>query len=246
MIKSYWQSLCDAVFSPKVSAEKIESQLRQAQAELPTPVIWLLGKAQSGKTSIIRAMTGSTNAEIGNGFQPCTRTANLFSFPTEASCLLRFLDTRGLGEAGYDPTEDLDYCQKQSHLVMVVIKAMDHAQKPVLDVLESVRKKRPGWPVIVVQTTLHEGYDVPNAPHVLPFPFDSEPWSASIPSGLVRSLKHQRKDFAKFCKRFAVVDLTLPEPAKSPAQAFELFGSLSGDFFKGGRKQPKARKRPAL
>ncbi len=217
MIKTYWQSLCDAVLSPQVSATKVESQLRQSQSNLPVPVIWLIGKAQSGKTSIVRAITGSSNAEIGNGFQPCTRTASLYAFPDEASCLLRFLDTRGLGEAGYNPTEDLEYCQEHAHLVMVVIKGMDHAQKPVLDVLETILKKRPSWPVIVVQTSLHEGYEQRTDPHVIPYPFDTQPWPDSIASNLVRSLKHQRRDFAKFSKRFVAVDLTLPDDQLEPA-----------------------------
>jgi len=247
LIKTYWQSLCDAVFSPQVSFKKVESQLRQRQADLPVPVIWLLGKAQSGKTSIVRAITGSSNAEIGNGFQPCTRTANLYAFPDEASCLLRFLDTRGLGETGYDPTEDLDYCQENAHLVMVVVKAMDHAQKPVLDVLETVRKKRPGWPVIVVQTALHEGYQHRSDPHSMPYPFDSEPWPASVPSELVRSLKHQRMEFAKFSNRFAVVDLTLPEDGLEPANygLESLWAAIEEEFPHGLRSmlesQPELR-----
>src|SRR5690606_34222822 len=33
------------------------------------PVVWLLGKVQSGKTSIIRAVTGASDAEIGDGFR---------------------------------------------------------------------------------------------------------------------------------------------------------------------------------
>ena len=61
-----------------------------------SPVLWLLGKVQSGKTSIVRAFTGSDEATIGNGFTPATRTARLFAFPPEAP-VLRFLDTRGLG-----------------------------------------------------------------------------------------------------------------------------------------------------
>ena len=216
-IKNYWRALRDAVLTPKVSFAKVDAQLRQSQLSLPVPVIWLLGKAQSGKTSIVRAITGSSKAEIGNGFQPCTRTASLYAFPDEATCMLRFLDTRGLGEAGYDPTEDLAYCQEQAHLVMVVIKSMDHAQKPVLTALRAIRKAQPNWPVIVVQTALHEGYKHPNGLHVLPFPFDTEPWPITIPTDLARSLQYQRKEFAGYADRFIAVDLTLPEDGLTPA-----------------------------
>lgn len=194
----------------------------------------------------MRAITQSSNAEIGNGFQPCTRNSSLYAFPDEASCLLRFLDTRGLGEAGYDPTEDLNYCQEHAHLVMVVIKAMDHAQKPVLDVLDTVRKKRPNWPIIVVQTALHEGYEQRTDPHMIPFPFDTQPWPSTLASGLVRSLKNQRSEFAKFSKRFVAVDLTLPEDAMEPANygLESLWAAIEEEFPHGLRSILEAQ--PAL
>src|SRR5690606_4780374 len=113
--------------SPRADAAQVEEQLRKARQSLPKPVIWLLGKTQSGKTSIIRAITGSSKAEIGNGFRPCTRSAQSYAYPDDVDCLLHFLDTRGLGEANYDPAEDIAYFQDQAHLLMVVVRAMDHA-----------------------------------------------------------------------------------------------------------------------
>lgn len=41
------------------------------------PVVWLLGKAGAGKTSVIAALTGDSTAEIGRGFAPCTQSARL-------------------------------------------------------------------------------------------------------------------------------------------------------------------------
>ena len=73
----------------------------------PAAGLWLLGKAQSGKTSLVHAMTGSSRAEIGCGFRPCTRAAQMYSFPDEDECFLRFLDTRGLGEAGQDAATEI-------------------------------------------------------------------------------------------------------------------------------------------
>src|SRR5262245_3839347 len=91
------------------------------------PVVWLLGKVQSGKTSIIRAITRSTDAEIGDGFRACTRTSRIYEFPCDAP-VLRFLDTRGLGEAGYDPGEDLAFSETSAHLVLATMRAMDPQQ----------------------------------------------------------------------------------------------------------------------
>ena len=66
----YWKQLQSALLEPKVDEAALESSLREARKKLPLPVLWLLGKAQAGKTSIIRALTGNEAAEIGNGFQP--------------------------------------------------------------------------------------------------------------------------------------------------------------------------------
>ena len=74
---------------------------------LPAPVFWLFGKTQSGKTTLIKYLTGADAAEIGQGFRPCTRFSRLYEFPTAEAPLLTFLDTRGLDEPDYDPTEDL-------------------------------------------------------------------------------------------------------------------------------------------
>jgi predicted GTPase len=121
------------LLNPTVDDQALELALRSAQARQPVPVVWLLGKAQSGKTSIIRALTDSPNAEIGNGFRPCTRTARLYDFPAEAP-VVRFLDTRGLGEVAYDPAEDIRFCEAQAHLVLGVMKATDLGQEAVFKV----------------------------------------------------------------------------------------------------------------
>jgi len=156
---------------------------------------------------------GSTLPEIGNGFRPCTRTARLYDFPNEAECLLRFLDTRGLGEAEYDPAEDIQFCEDQAHLLIVVIKAADQAPQPLLAPLTAIRKAHPNWPVIVAQTGLHELYP-PGGRHIVPYPYGEEPLPAPAPStaalpgrgpsDLLRSLAAQREWFgnvgARLCR----------------------------------------------
>ncbi len=233
----FWRQLSSAVFSPKLDSAEVEEQLRHARASLPQPVIWLLGKAQSGKSSIIGAITGSTQLEIGNGFRACTRTAKLYSFPAESDCLVRFLDTRGLGEVGYDPAEDMAFCQEQSHLLMVVLKSMDHAQAEVLGALKAIRRAKPNWPVIVVQTCLHEGYANPGDAHTQPYPFDTEPWPTSVPGELARSLQHQRQEFAGMASRFVVVDLTQPEEGYQPPDygLESLWNAIEAEFPQGLR-----------
>lgn len=186
------------------------------------PVVWLLGKVQSGKTSIIRAVTGARDAEIGDGFRPCTRTARLYAFPAEMP-VLRFLDTRGLGEVDYDPAEDLAFAERASHLVLAVMRAMDADQDAVFEALRQVRRRHPDWPVVVAQTSLHDAYS-PGQGHTLPYPF--EPHAppdiiARIPTDLMRALAHQRALLDKLPGRgallFAPIDLTRPEDGLPPA-----------------------------
>lgn len=93
----YWERLRAELLEPRVDEKLLQASLREARVRMPVPVLWLLGKTQAGKTSIIRALTGSEAAEIGNGFQPCTRSSRFYDFPADAP-VVRFLDTRGLGE----------------------------------------------------------------------------------------------------------------------------------------------------
>jgi uncharacterized protein (DUF697 family) len=186
------------------------------------PVVWLLGKVQVGKTSIVRELTGATDAEIGAGYRATTKTARIFGFP-EAKPLIRFLDTRGLGEARYDPAADIAACEGQAHLLLVVMKALDQEQSAVLEVVRTVRNRRPDWPVLVVQTTLHEGY-APGSDHPKPYPFgETDPAhlrAANVPDDLVRSLARQRALFNSIPGREPIVfvpfDVTLAGDPYSP------------------------------
>lgn len=176
------------------------------------PVVWLLGKVQSGKTSIVRALTHATDAEIGNGFRACTRTARVFDFPSDAP-IIRFLDTRGLGEAGYDPAEDIAFCEERAHLILVVARSRDMQLEPVLETLAAVRLRHPDWPVVVAQTSLHDSY-ASGQGHTLPYPFKSDEaiLPEAVPEELVRVLRYQRSLFRPLFGsaqiRFIPIDFT--------------------------------------
>ncbi len=212
-----WRKLRDTLLNPQVDPALLDEAIARASERQPPPVLWLLGKTQSGKTSVIRALTGSERAEIGNGFQPCTQTAAFYDFPADVP-VVRFLDTRGLGEVDYDPAEDIAYCEQQAHLLVVVMKATDQAQQSVVDVLTRVRRRRPDWPVLVVQTCLHEAYP-DDRDHPDPWPFH-EPDSPAIPADLRRCLQAQREMLQALPGEGAVhwvpVDLTLPEDGFEP------------------------------
>lgn len=122
--------------------------------EQPLPTLWLLGKTGAGKSSLIQALTGSSAVEVGNGFSPCTKTSFAYDFPQDKP-LLRFLDTRGLGEAHYDPSEDIKLCQRQSHVLLVVAKVEEQEQSAVLEVLSTIRKAKKIKQVLLVYTAVN-------------------------------------------------------------------------------------------
>lgn len=175
-------------------------------------MIWLFGKVQAGKTSIIRALTGADRAQIGSGFASCTRWAARYDFPNSEFPLAVFLDTRGLGEAGYDPHEDLAAFQAEAHMLLVVVKAMDMALEETLSALETIVRAKPSWPVVVAQTTLHEGYPPDWHDHLSPYPFVAASLPAAVPADLARALTCQRQLFARIpVKQFVPLDFTVPE-----------------------------------
>lgn len=216
---AYWRQLRSVLLDPRVDEEALEASLRDARAKIPLPVLWLLGKTQAGKTSIIRALTGSEAAEIGNGFQACTRSSRFYDFPAGVP-LVRFLDTRGLGEVAYDPADDIRYCEAQAHLLVAVMKVADSGQGAVLEVLRAVRRRHPEWPALIVHTGLHELYPRGTG-HLLPWPYDSDPLPDAVPVDLRRALAAQRDAVAGLPGSARVsnvaVDLTLPEDGFEPA-----------------------------
>lgn len=213
-----WRSLRLALGRPDIDSEQLQQALHEAAVRQSVPVLWLLGTAQSGKTSIVRALTGSTRAEIGNGFQPCTRTASVYDFPADAP-VVSFLDTRGLGEVDYAPDDDIAVCESRAHLVIAVASVDDPRPAVLLEVLRAVRRRHPDWPVVVVQTCLHKVYPEA-AEHVLPYPFDRPGWEGRVPEDLRRLLLAQREQVGTLPGHGAVcwvpIDFTPPGDGFEP------------------------------
>ncbi len=212
-IKANW---IDIILNPKVSDTTLHKKLQEARQSLPVPVFWLLGKIQSGKTSIIQALTGSSRAKVGEGFQSCTQRSDVFDFPSADTAFVRFLDTKGLGEVEYDALEDINWCRKQAHLLMVVIKAMDHELDAVQRAMQQIRCLHPEWPILIVQTGLHEGYSSKTKDHLQPYPAADDSLVSYWPQDLVRSLQIQRERFKAFNAQFVAVDFTQPEDGYTP------------------------------
>jgi uncharacterized protein (DUF697 family) len=175
----------------------------------PVPVFWMLGRTQSGKTSIIKYLTSASQAEIGQGFKPCTRFSREYQFPTPEAPLITFLDTRGLDEPGYDAQEDLAKFNEHAHLILLTVKAMDHGQETLLATLPAIRKAAPHRPILLILTCLHEAY--PQQQHPPRYPFDKGGSESDVPEPLARCLEEQRNRFGNLVDYIIAVDLTPPE-----------------------------------
>jgi uncharacterized protein (DUF697 family) len=194
--------------------KEIHERLDDLVKRTPIPVFWLFGKTQTGKTSIIKFLTGAEDAEIGQGFQACTRFSREYRFPTAEAPLLIFLDTRGLEEPGYDPAEDLARFHSQAHVMIVTVRVLDFASENVLTQLRKVRDIQPARPVVLALTCLHDAY--PQKQHVEPYPFLAdgaveERAHGDVSADLVRSIAAQRRQFEGLYDYVVPVDLTRAE-----------------------------------
>jgi uncharacterized protein (DUF697 family) len=220
LLDRLWTATSVSLFGDVGGAGAADLERARQRAQASALVVWLLGKTGAGKTAIVAALTGDPRAEVGQGFEPCTRTALFYDVPPEAP-LLRFLDTRGLGEAGYDPTSDISWCEEQSHLVLAVMQVSDPVQHVVLNPLQQARHRHPDWPVVVCQTGLHRLYPA-GMGHPTPYPYTGGPedeTQASLPHPLRQALAHQRKLFEVLRgprPRFVPIDFTVPEDGFPP------------------------------
>jgi len=192
-----------------MSDDEFARQRAQILATAPVPVFWLFGKTGSGKSSVVRYLTGESDTLIGNGFRPHTRRSQQYDFPSADSPLIRFVDTRGLGEIAYDPVEDIRQLDSAAHLMIVTVRAADHALADVVRPLEQIRAASPQRPVVLAVTWLHEFY--PQQQHPQPDPFGDSDSQEEIPVELRRSLQEHLRRFAGLVDRMVPLDFTRPE-----------------------------------
>jgi uncharacterized protein (DUF697 family)/predicted GTPase len=199
-----------------LSDEQFEQQRRALLTQTPVPVFWLFGKTGSGKSSIVRYLTGASSVAIGNGYRPQTTTAAQYDFPSSDQPLVRFLDTRGLAEARYDPTEDIAAAKACTHLMIVTARVTDQALEPVLVPLREIKQAAPSRPIVLALTCLHQTY--PQGAHPQPDPFTSDSWRTDerLPENLRRCLLAQEQRFAGLVDRIVPIDLTQSEEGFEP------------------------------
>jgi uncharacterized protein (DUF697 family)/predicted GTPase len=188
----------------EVTSSTLDKRLAELSRATPAPILWMIGKTQSGKTSIIRYLTGAEDAEIGRGFAPCTRFSRQYAFPSSEMPLLQFLDTRGLEEPGYDPAEDIAAFNENAHVVVLTIKLLDHALSKMIPQLKRIRQSKPKRPVILVLSCLHEAY--PQKQHPQPYPYDVA--GGAVPESVQRSIDRHRTELSGLYDYLVPIDLT--------------------------------------
>lgn len=146
-----WRTWLERLINPKASPE-LEELLSRRQSTLP--VLWLMGKTGAGKSSIIQRLTGDSKAQIGNGFEPCTSGSAFYDYPADMPAM-RFLDTRGLAEASYDPSQDLTIARRGSHALLLVTRVDDPSQATLCRALKKLSPGKDDIALLQIHSALH-------------------------------------------------------------------------------------------
>lgn len=85
-----------------IDEAQVAEILERVRSELPTTEAVLMGKPQSGKSSIVRGLTGVSAEIIGQGFRPHTQHTQRYAYPSDDLPLIIFTDTVGLGDVSRD------------------------------------------------------------------------------------------------------------------------------------------------
>ena len=194
----------------------------QAWIAAEAPIIWLLGKTQAGKTSIVAELTGQAHDEVGRGYRPMTTESRVYAFPPDQP-VLRFLDTRGLADrADHDAGAEIAQAREQAHLLLVVLRVNDLEVQEIVEVVTGLRRRNRQLPVVIAQTGLHRCYGVHDR-HVEPYPFDggdADRVRPGVPAALGDAMLAQRRLFAGLKGPppvFVPLDFTRPELGIAPA-----------------------------
>ena len=148
-----------------VDDDQVADILARIRAELPTTEAWLIGKPQSGKSSVVRGLTGVSADIIGQGFRPHTQHTQRYAYPSADLPLLLFTDTVGLGDVERDVAgiiqelqDDLAQQARGARILLVTVKINDFAVDSLHRILQQVRSQHPTIPVVLIVTCLHELY----------------------------------------------------------------------------------------
>ncbi len=197
-----------------VSDTQIAEILQNIRSQLPTTEVLLIGKPQSGKSSIVRGLTGISSEIVGQGFRPHTQHTQRYAYPANDLPLFIFTDTVGLGDVGHNTEiivqELLNDLQRETtgaKILILTVKINDFATDTLRQIAEQLKQKCPNIPCLLAVTCLHEVYP----PTILQHP-DYPPDFPEIG----RAFTAMQQAFDKLCDRSVLIDFTLEEDAYNP------------------------------
>lgn len=201
-----------------IDEQELATILAQVRAELPTTEVLLVGKPQTGKSSIVRALTGVSEEIVGQGFRPHTAHTQRYSYPAADLPLLVFTDTVGLGDGTQEVAEVIreltgelevsaEPAQQAARLLVVTVKITDFANDTLRQIVSQIRQAHPEVPCLLAVTCLHDAYADPQANHAAYPPTDAE---------LQRALTANQTAFAGLWDRIVPIDFTRAEDGYEP------------------------------
>lgn len=212
----------------RVDEPRLQELIQQVRAELPTTQALLIGKPQSGKSSIVRGLTGISAEVIGQGFRPHTSHTQRYAYPTADLPLLIFTDTVGLGDGAQQTSEviqellgDLE-TQSQlgsetgkdaASLIIFTVKITDFATHTVQQIAQQIRQRHPEIPCLLAVTCLHEAYPTQQDNHPQQ---DDQPIYPPQFADLDRAFEQIQKDFQGLFDRAVMIDFTLEADGFEP------------------------------
>jgi uncharacterized protein (DUF697 family) len=211
----------------KVDESEVAQILEQVRQTLPTTEAILVGKPQTGKSSIVRGLTGASAEIIGQGYRPHTQNTQYYNFPADALPLLTFIDTVGLGDDGKQQTTEVvqelvgalqtegnqvaDTPSGQqafrAKVIILTVKVTDFATATLQEISQQIRSQQPHVPCILAITCLHELYPIDLTNHPAYPPDMTE---------VQRAVAQIQADFQGLYDRVVLLDFTLEEDGFEP------------------------------
>jgi uncharacterized protein (DUF697 family)/predicted GTPase len=224
-----WLELPEGVASAfstwfNVSDVQVQEILEKIRSELPTTEALLVGKPQSGKSSLVRGLTGVSADIIGQGYRPHTQHTQRYNYPTDELPLLVFTDTVGLGDVSKETavvvqelTAELGGVQTvdqtgaspatAARVVILTVKINDFATDTLCQIARQLRQDYPQVPCLLVVTCLHEIYPPEWSDHPL--------YPPALPE-LQRAFGEIQQGFAGLYDRAVLIDFTLESDGFHP------------------------------
>jgi uncharacterized protein (DUF697 family)/predicted GTPase len=192
-----------------VSEEQIAGILETLRNELPTTEVLLLGKPQSGKSSIVRGLTGVSADIVGSGFRPHTQHTQRYAYPTPDLPLIIFTDTVGLGDVNQDTETliqdllvELKTTSNRARVLVLTVKITDFAIATLQKIVQKLHQTYPEIPCLLAVTCLHELY---------PSQVSAHPTYPPDYVEVQRAFSEIQSAFAKLSNRVVLIDFTLEE-----------------------------------